>query len=149
MLRRRASVSRPLCGVFGSIVVAASACFCCSVSAEANPRINTTDHTEYNWQMIRHMYSGWVELRKGRLHNVRLPGKHFRALVLAARTKRFGRRPRKDNSLRNAIGNWLYSREYGAWRNSNRSKPYQGRNKELWESFVTATQDYSLRKAVG
>jgi hypothetical protein len=110
--------------------------------------MSATDYTVHNWQIVRHVYNGWVKLNGGRLHNIRLPMRHFQALVLAAQTKRFGRRSRQDDSLRNAIGNWLYSREYGAWRNPNRSKPYMGNNKELWEGFVAATQDYSLSQAV-
>lgn len=109
----------------------------------------TKDWTADNWQIIRHVYRGWVEFRAGALHNVRLPEPHFQALVLAARNKRLGRRARQDDSLRNAIGNWLYSTTYGAWRNPNRANKYKGKNKELWESFVAASEDYSLVAAVG
>jgi hypothetical protein len=111
--------------------------------------MHATDHTASNWQVIRHLYDGWVEFRGGSLHNLRLPLRHFQALVWAARTKRFGRRRRHDDSLSKAIGNWLYSREYGAWRNPNRSRRYKENNKDLWQRFVDATQDYSLSRAVG
>jgi hypothetical protein len=104
--------------------------------------------TSYNWEIIRHVYDGWVKCDNGVLKNIRLPDAHFRALALAARTKRFGRRPRHDDSLINAVGNWLYSSEFGAWRNPNRSKPYKDNNRELWEDFVEQTPDYSLSKAV-
>ncbi|RPJ51886.1 MAG: hypothetical protein EHM23_33590 [Acidobacteria bacterium] len=107
------------------------------------------DFTAYNWPIIRNIYAGWVEFGHGTLYNVRLPERHFQALVLAARSKPLGRRGRQDDSLRSAIGNWLQSSKYGAWRNPNRSKPYRANNKELWESFVTATEDYSLVAAVG
>jgi len=109
----------------------------------------TRDWTADNWQIIRHVYRGWVEFRAGALHNVRLPEPHFQALVLAARNKRLGRRARQDDSLKNAIGNWLCSTTYGAWRNPNRANKYKGKNKELWESFVAASEDYSLVAAVG
>jgi hypothetical protein len=100
--------------------------------------------TAYNWPSIRRIYEGRVKLSGGKLENVDLPGRHFKALELAARTKRFGRRPRNDDSLRKAIGNWLYSEEYGAWRNPNRAKPYKKNNKTLWAEFVAATEDKSL-----
>jgi 5-methylcytosine-specific restriction endonuclease McrA len=102
------------------------------------------DHTSTNWNLLRHVYEGWVELRNGRLHNLRLPDRHFEALVLAARTKKLGQQERQDNSLRNAIGNWLYSQKFGAWRNPNRTKPYQKNNKELWQKFVDESRDYPL-----
>ena len=105
--------------------------------------------TACNWRIIRHMYEDWARLHGDTLENVELDERHFQALVLAAGTKRFGIRTRQDDSLRNAIGNWLYSHEYGAWRNPNRSRPYRGRNKELWAKFVAATKDYSLSQAVG
>ncbi len=108
-----------------------------------------TDHTEANWRLLRHVYSGWVEMKRGRLQNVRLPQRHFEALTLAARTKKLGRRPRSDDdSLIRAIGNWLYSKEYGAWRNTDRGRPYHSNNKELWGAFVAASVDYSLQKAI-
>jgi hypothetical protein len=110
--------------------------------------MDTTDHTSANWQILRHVYGGWVELAGGRLKNVRLPVSHFEALTFAARTKPLGRRSRHDDSLRNAIGNWLYSREFGAWRNPNRARGYKGNNKELWAMFLEASTDYSLEKAV-
>lgn len=102
------------------------------------------DHTSTNWNLLRHVYEGWVELRQGRLHNLRLPNRHFEALVLAARSKPFGRSVRKDNSMRNAIGNWLCSKEFGAWRNPNRTKRYEKDNKELWKKFVDESRDYPL-----
>ena len=95
--------------------------------AEGGGRGMTRDWTTENWQIIRHVYKGWAEFQTGGLHNVRLPQRHFDALCLAARTKPFGRRPRSDDSLRNAIGNWLYSNRYGAWRNPNETKPYKGK----------------------
>jgi hypothetical protein len=106
------------------------------------------DWTKHNWQIVRHVYRGWAERRNGALYNVRLPPSHFKALVLAARTKRFGRRPRQDDSLRKAVGNWLYSTDYGAWRNPNRSRPYKGKSRDLWDDFVAATEDYFLVAAV-
>jgi len=54
----------------------------------------TKDWTTHNWQIVRHVYAGWAELRNGTLHNLRLPEPHFQALVLAAQTKAFGRRSR-------------------------------------------------------
>jgi hypothetical protein len=115
--------------------------------------MTAADHTQANWQMIRHVYSAWVKLDGNRLRNLGLDKNHFRALVLACRTKIFGKRDRKDDSLLNAIGNWLYSREFGAWRNPNRDKPYdRGRtNKERWDEFCcrlcAESRDYSLRRA--
>jgi hypothetical protein len=108
-----------------------------------------TDHTLQNWQIIHHVYDGWVKLDANRLQNIKLPNDHFQALVLAARTKPFRGRSRADNSLRNAVGNWLYTREFGAWRNPNRAKPYQGDNKRLWQEFIAKTPEYSLREATG
>ena len=104
--------------------------------------------TKANWQIIRHVYSGWVELDGDQLRNARrLPDRHFQALALACRTKTFGNRDRGDDSLRNAIGNWLYSRKFGAWRNPNRDKRYKDSNKDLWEKFCAEGEDFSLRRA--
>jgi hypothetical protein len=50
---------------------------------------------------------------------------------------------------RRFLGNWLYSREFGAWRNPNHNKPYQNNNRELWASFCAETVDASLRRALG
>lgn len=110
----------------------------------------TTDHTVTNWQVIRCLYEGWVELVDGQLLNIRLPERHFQALVLAARTKLlFGRRVRKmDDHLRNAVGNWLLSREFGAWRNPNSNGPYQADNKQLWADFLAATREQSIAEAI-
>ena len=114
--------------------------------------MTTTDHTAENWQIIHHVYDGWVELDGRRLRNIRLPERHFQALLLAARTKLLGgnqsdNHTREDDSLRKAIGNWLNSSEFGAWRNPNGANPYQGNNKQLWKKFVETSRDYSLRQA--
>ena len=106
-----------------------------------------TDYTESNWRLLRHIYSGWVELKSGRLQNIRLPPSHFQALTIAAKRKQLGQRPRIDDSLLHAIGNWLHSDEYGAWRNPNSNMLYKGNNKELWAEFCEASVDYPLQKA--
>ena len=98
------------------------------------------DLTAQNWLNIRPLYEGWVELHGNELINLRLPERHFKALELAARTKRFSRRPRHDGNLRAAIGNWLCSEKYGSWRNPNREKPYKGNNRQLWADFLAATE---------
>ena len=110
--------------------------------------MSTEDYTTPNWWIISRIYGTLVKLDGAQLRNQRLPDRHFRALVLAARNKPFGRRPRKDDSLRNALGNWLYSERYGAWRNPNRSRPYKENNRELWQEFVATTRDSSLRTAI-
>jgi len=99
------------------------------------------DLTAYNWPSIRSVYERYVKLNGVKLEKVNLPERHFRALELAARRKRFGRRSRADHNLIKAIGNWLYSEEYGAWRNPNRTKPYKPNNKELWADFVAGISD--------
>jgi len=55
---------------------------------------------------------------------------------------------RKEDSLRDAIGNWLYTKKFGAWRNTNKLKRYKESNQELWGQFRDETQDYSMRDAI-
>lgn len=63
------------------------------------------DHTEANWQIVRHVYDGWVQWDGDQLRNLRLDKTHILALKLACREKKFGKGDRKDDSLLNAIGN--------------------------------------------
>lgn len=95
-----------------------------------------TDLTVSNWRIIQLLYDGFVELAGNQLRNIKLPFEHFRALALVARTKPFGRRVRNaDDNLLKAVGNWLYTQEFGAWRNTNSARPYGPKNKELWQNF--------------
>jgi hypothetical protein len=110
--------------------------------------MKTIDHTAANWQVLSHIYGGWVTFREGQLCNIHLPRRHFLALKLAARTKPLCRRSRKDDSLRNAVGNWLYTPEFGAWRNTNFTRRYKEDNQRLWAEFLDSSVDSSLEQAV-
>ena len=105
---------------------------------------------EYNWKIIHHIYKDYVALEDGILKNIKLPQRHFDALREVILLKKFysWKMLRKDNSLRNAIGNWLYTRKYGTWRNPNGAMPYKENNKELWQKFCYETNDYSMSKAI-
>jgi len=112
-----------------------------------------SDYTIENWRLLRHVYSGWVRLENQQLHNGgkrgQLHSKHFRALKRAAKNKPLGRRDRRDDNLLNAIGNWLYSIEDGAWRNPNRDLKYGKGNKQIWQDFIIEAPNESLRRARG
>lgn len=106
--------------------------------------------TENNWRIISHVYKNHVALENGRFKNLKLPSRHFAALSEVIWTRNFCpmNRLRKEDSLRDAIGNWLYTEKFGAWRNPNKSHPYKENNKELWSQFCNETQDYSMREAI-
>jgi hypothetical protein len=105
---------------------------------------------EYNWNIIFHLYKDHVALVDGILKNIKLPQRHFDALCEVIWLKKFysWNMLRKDDSLRNAVGNWLYTRKYGSWRIPNRAMPYKENNKELWQNFCDETIDYSMSEAI-
>jgi hypothetical protein len=101
-----------------------------------------------NWEVIKRVYDGLVEWTESGLRNVSLPQRHFNALELVMYHKAFKGRKRKDDSLRNAIGNWLCTKEFGSWRNTNREYTYKDNNKQLWQEFLDNSKEYSLTSAL-
>lgn len=103
-----------------------------------------------NWKVIHHVYDGFVECTEYGLKNIVLPKRHFDVLNHVAKQKLFfkGRLRKDDDSLRKAIGNWLYTEEFGAWRNPNKEHPYKANNQYLWQDFQEKSRDYSLEKAL-
>jgi hypothetical protein len=105
---------------------------------------------EYNWSVIRHVYKGHVDLVNGELKNIKLHPSHFAALKEVIQYKKFcpNNRFRVEDSLRDAIGNWLYTEKFGSWRNPNKARPYKDDNKNIWQKFCKESQDYSMKRAV-
>lgn len=103
-----------------------------------------------NWAVIHHVYDGFVECTGSELKNIILPRRHFDVLNHVITRKVFfrGRLRQDDDSLRKAIGNWLYTEEFGAWRNPNKEHPYKANNQDLWQDFQEKSRDYSLTRAL-
>lgn len=101
-----------------------------------------------NWAVIHHVYRDSVEYTKSGIKNIKLPHRHFDVLNHVIQRKYFKGRHRNDDSLRNAIGNWLDTKQFGSWRNTNRNHTYKANNKELWQDFLHKSHDYSLTQAL-
>ena len=101
-----------------------------------------------NWAVINHVYDGLVECTESGLKNISLDPRHYDVLNHVIQRKLFKGRSRIEDSLRMAIGNWLYTEEFGAWRNPNRERPYKANNRELWQDFQKQRRDYSLSQAL-
>lgn len=113
-------------------------------------QFDATNKLKENWAVIHHVYDGFVEYTETGLKNISLHRRHFDALNQVVQRSIFykGRLRKDDDSLIRAIGNWLYTDEFGAWRNPNKARPYKANNKDIWKDFLDESSDYSMEKAL-